>query len=181
MSANRYAQEDAGIPPNVNDFSQAFGGLPISSLINFHLCYDEKMLHKDSGDYMAFRSTQGMYRPSRLLQGATNSVSACVRVSWKLVNAHLVSIVEIFVNDVRVKGPKSWYAEEEVEGLSGVWRSVVKHLQNLDNIFANVERAGGIMSGEKSHWSWNGVKIFWFVCGEAERWPQVSKVNRVWN
>jgi hypothetical protein len=92
------------------------------------------MLHKDSQNYMAFQTTQGLYRPTTLVQGATNSVSAFVRVSQKLVHAHQGSIVEIFVHNVRVKDPKSRYGEEEVETLPGVRRFVMEHLQNLDNV-----------------------------------------------
>jgi len=122
-----------------------------------------------------------LYRPSRLLQGATNWVSAFVRVFRKILNAHLGSIAEIFVDDVGVKGPNSRYGEEEVEGLPGVRRVVMEHLQNLDNVLADVGRAGATISGEKSDWWWNGVKIVRCFCGEAGRWPQASKVDKLWN
>jgi hypothetical protein len=181
VSAIRHTLEDAGIPPNVEQFSEAFTGLPISSPIDFHSGYDQKRLHDDSRDYMDFHTTQGLYRPTRLVQGAINSVSAFVTVSRKILNAHLGSIAEIFVDDVGVKGPKSRYRDEEVEGLPGVRRFVMEHLQNLDNVLADVERAGDTMSGEKSDWCWNMVKIVGFVCGEAGRWPQASKVDKVWN
>jgi hypothetical protein len=35
ISGNRYALEDARIPANLDEVSQAFAGLPVSSLINF--------------------------------------------------------------------------------------------------------------------------------------------------
>jgi hypothetical protein len=40
VSANRHTLEDAGIPPNIEEFSEAFAGLPISSVIDFHSGYD---------------------------------------------------------------------------------------------------------------------------------------------
>jgi len=181
VSANRHTLKDAGIPPNIEEFSEFFAGLPISSLIDFHYGYDQKRLHDDSRDYMALQITQGLYRPTRLVQGATNSVTAFVRVSRKILNAHLGSIVEIFVDEVGEKNPKSRYGEEEVEGLPAVRRFVMEHLQNLDNVLADVERAGATISGEKSDWCWNGVNIVGCVCGEAGRWPQASKVDKVWN
>jgi len=171
VSANQHTLEDSGIPPNVEEFSEAFAGLPIFSLIDFHSVYDQKMLHEDSRNYMACQTTQGMYRPTRLVQGATNSVSAFDRVSRTILNAHLRSIAEIFVDDFGVNGPKSRYGEEEVEGLAGVRRCVVDHLQNLDNVLADVERAGATISREKSAWCWNRVKIVRFVCADAGRWP----------
>jgi hypothetical protein len=181
VSTDRHTLEDAGIPPNVKEFSEAFARLPISSLIDFHSGYDQKTLHEDCRNYMAFQTTQGMYRPTRLVQGATNSVSAFVRVSRKILNAHLGSIAEIFVDDVGVKGPKSRYREEEVDGLPGVRRFVMEHLQNLNNVLADVERAGATISREKSDWCWNGVQIVGCVGREAGRWPQASKVDEVWN
>jgi len=57
----------------------------------------------------------------------------------------------------------------------------MEHLRNLDNVLANEERAGASMSGEKADWCWNRVKIVPFICGEAEKWPQASKVDKVWN
>jgi len=181
VSANRHTVEEAGTPPNIKELSEAFAGLPISSLIDFHSGSNQKMLHEDSRDYMVIQTMQGMYQPCRLVQGATYSVSAFVRVSQKILNAHLGSTAEIFVDDVRVKGPKSRYRYKEVEGLPGVRTFVMEHLQNIDNVLADVERAGATISGEKSDWCSNGVKIVVFVCGEAGRWPQVSKVYKVWN
>jgi hypothetical protein len=36
VSAHGHTVEDSGIPPNVEEFSEAFAGLPIFSLIDFH-------------------------------------------------------------------------------------------------------------------------------------------------
>jgi len=33
----------------------------------------------------------------------------------------------------------------------------MEHLQNLDNVLADVERAGATISGYNSNWCWNGV------------------------
>ena len=128
---------------------------------------------------MAFQNMQGMYRPTRLVQGATNLVSAYVRVSGKCHNAQVRSVAEIFVNNVGGKGAMSPYGEAEVEMLPGVHRFVMQHLQNHDNILANVERSGATLSGEKSDCCWNGVRIVKCDCGEAGRWQQASKVSEV--
>jgi len=47
--------------------------------------------------------------------------------------------MEIFVNDVGVKGPMSLYGEAEVKGITGVRRFVKEHHQNLDNVLTDVE------------------------------------------
>jgi hypothetical protein len=46
--------------------------------------------------------------------------------------------MEIFGDDVRVKGRKSSSREEAVEGLPAVRWFVMEHLQNLDNVHADV-------------------------------------------
>jgi hypothetical protein len=130
---------------------------------------------------MAFQTRQGLYRPTRRVQGAINFLSAFVRVSRKILNAHRGSIAEIFIKHGSVNGAKSQYEEEEVECLPGVRKYVMEYLPTHDNVLANVERAVETISGEKSDWSWNGVKIVEFVRGEAGRWPQASRVNKVWN
>ena len=137
---------------------------------------------------MAFQTTRGMYRPTRLVQGATNLVSAFVRLTRKILSPHLGSIAEVFIDDIGVKGPRSRYNDEEVEppvglpaGLPGVRYFILEHLQNLDKVLIDVERARGKISGEKSDWGRNGVKIGGFVGGEAGRWPQASKIERVAN
>jgi len=74
MSANWHPLEDAGTQPDIDKFSETFAELPISSLIDHHSRCNQSVLHKDGQDNMAFQTTQGMYRPTRLVQRATNSV-----------------------------------------------------------------------------------------------------------
>jgi len=57
----------------------------------------------------------------------------------------------------------SRYGEEEVEELLGVQRFVMEPLQNVDNVLADVERAGATISRGISDCHWNGVKILEFV------------------
>jgi hypothetical protein len=59
---------------------------------------------------------QGMYRPTSLVQGATNSASAFVRLFQKILNAQLGSITEIFTDHVTAKGSKSQYAQDAADG-----------------------------------------------------------------
>lgn len=43
------------------------------------------------------------------------------------------------------------------------------HLQSLDNLLANVERAEPTVSREKSDLCWNGINMVRFVSREAGR------------
>ena len=130
---------------------------------------------------MAFQIAQAVYWLTRLVQGATNSVSAFLRVCPKILNAFHSSITEILVNEVGVKCPKSWYGQDKVEQVAGVRRFVIEHQQNVDNIPAEMERAGARISREKSDWCWNGVKTVRFVSGEEGRWLQALMVKKECN
>jgi len=68
-----------------------------------------------------------------------------------------------------------------VDGLPGVLQFVMEDCQNLNNILANVDRAGASISRENANWCWNGVRIVGSICGEAGRWLQASTVNKLWN
>jgi len=98
----------------------------------FTLATTRKILHVNSPNYKAIHTTERMYWPTRLVKGAANSVSAFVGVFWKILNGHLGPIPEILVKDGIVRGPKSRYGEEKVEGLPGVWKFLMQHLQQLD-------------------------------------------------
>lgn len=180
-SVNGCTLDDARIQPTVEEFTEDFTKLPIWSLIIFHSGYDQMMLHENTLKYMAFQTTQGMNRPTRLVQGVINSVSAFVTVSWKIRNAHQGSITEMILDNIEMNGPKSQHEAEEVIGLHGVSRFVIVHLHNLHIVFANVERSGSTMAGGKSDWCWNGVRRVRLVCGDARRWPQASKFKIVWH
>jgi hypothetical protein len=58
--------------------------------------------------------------PARLVQGATNSIKAYVRLSRNVHDAPLKSIPHIIVQEVVVKYRESQYGEEEVKELAGV-------------------------------------------------------------
>lgn len=90
-------------------------------------------------------------------------------------------MAQIFSDDVEVERSESQYRYEEVEGLPGVPSFLMEYLQNFDNVLADLERAEATISVEKSDMYWNRVKIDQFVCEEAGRWPQASKVDKVWN
>jgi len=71
---------------------------------------------------------------------------------------------QILIDDPAAKSPRSSYGQEGVNGLPGVWRLHMEHLQNRDNILPNVVWAGATSSRGKFDWWWNGVKIGRCVC-----------------
>ena len=54
--------QDAGLPPNVEEFSQQFAGQAISSLMDFFAGYEQVPLAIESHDITAIETVQGLMR-----------------------------------------------------------------------------------------------------------------------
>ena len=145
---NRVTIRDANLPPSVDEFSEDFAGCAIASLVDFFSGYDEVELAVQCRDLTAFMTPLGLLRQTRLPMGATNSVAQFVRIVTKILQNHIPHIARQFIDDVGVKGPKTTY--NDVEVFPGVRRYVMEHIQNLNVVLADIERAGATISGEKS-------------------------------
>jgi hypothetical protein len=74
----------------------------------------------------------------------------------KVLQDHL-KYTKPYMDDIGVKGPRSRYNDEMVEGLPGVRRFILEHIQNLDKVLADLERAGLTISVEKSQFCIEGL------------------------
>jgi hypothetical protein len=84
-----------------------------------------------------------------------------------------------FLDDIKVKGPRSKYNDEEVLGFPGVRRFILKHIQSLDVILADLERARFIISAEKSVFYIAGLKIVGYVYDADGRHSNYAKVLKI--
>jgi hypothetical protein len=106
VSANRHTLEDAGIRPNVEEFAKAFARLPISSPINFHTGYDQKILHEDSQENMAFQTMQGRYQPINTHTGSYQfGISICQSITGNTEHSRWINVGNIRLPD-RNERPK---------------------------------------------------------------------------
>jgi len=69
--------------------------------------------------------------------------------------SHVVPIVHIFVDAAAPSVRNGSYTEEDIDVLPVIWTLFDQCLPDLDYIVANVDRAGAIISGEKSDWFWD--------------------------
>lgn len=162
MHINRVTIKDSNLPPDVDEFSEDFAGMYVSSLIDFLSGYDQVTLPRQCRDLTAIMTPLGLLRHTTLLQGATNSVAQFVRVVTNILEDLMPDVARAFVDDVGVKGPKTRYNDKEVA--PGVRRFILEHIQNLDKVLVNCELAGSTISGEKSQFCMSGMKIVGFVC-----------------
>ena len=61
----------------------------------------------------------------------------------------------------------------------GVWRYILEAIQSLDKVLADIERAGETISGLKSAFICEGLRIVTFVCDADGRHPETEKARRV--
>lgn len=178
---NRVTIKDANLPPIADEFSEEFAGRAIGSYLDFFSGYDQMELDKLSRDLTAIMTDLGLLRQCTLLQGATNSVAQFVRVVLKILRDHIPHRALPFLDDIGVKGPRIRYNDEEVLDLPGVRRFVMEHIQNLDLVLADLERAGATVSAEKSMFCMSGLKIVGYVCDADGRHPDYSKILKILN
>ena len=84
---------------------------------------------------------------------------------------------EPFLDDVGIKGPKTTYNNEELALKIRCY--VVEHIQNLDAVLADLERAGITIAGTKSQFCYSGIKIVGYICDSKGQHPDRSKVLKI--
>ncbi|CAL3966159.1 unnamed protein product [Diplocarpon coronariae] len=126
------------------------------SLIDFFSGYDQFILDVKSRDMTAIQTPLGLLRMTRLPQGATNSIAQFVRVIYKILVDCIPNIALPYIDDVGVKGSRSFYNHKEV--LPGIRRFIMEHIQNLDQVLVRFERAGATV-GPKSQYCLPSMEI----------------------
>ena len=56
---------------------------------------------------------------------------------------------------------------------------MVKHIQNLDKILADLEQAGVTIAGAKSQFCQADINIIGYICDTDSRHPNTSKVLKI--
>jgi len=85
--------------------------------------------------------------------------------------------LDAFVDDIVTGSGRSYYNYEEA--FPGVRRYVLDHLMEVDEMLADLERAGATVSRSKLELAKNGVTIVgYYVDGEG-RHPDVKKIAKI--
>lgn len=83
----------------------------------------------------------------------------------------------LFLANISIKEPKTTYNNQELA--PGIRRYVTEHIQNLDAVLADLERAGITIAGAKSQFCCAGIKIVGYICNFEGRHPDTSKVLKI--
>ena len=177
MEYNKFTIRDVNLPPSADEFAEEFAGCKMSSLIDLFSGYDHVELAEESRDLTTFMTPLGLLRYTTLPQGATNSVAQFVRIVTKILQNRIPDDCWPFIDDIGVKGPISDYNMEECA--PGIRRYVKEHIQLLDRTLKRLERAGCTISGTKSQFCMDGIKLVGFICGAEGRTPETAKIIKI--
>jgi len=88
-----------------------------------------------------------------------------------------------FIDDVAVK-PASQTMFLDKDGIPeevapGIQKYVLEAIISLDKILADIEHAGGTISGKKSEFLKKQIKIVVYVCGIDGRMPEEAKIRKI--
>lgn len=183
LNLNTITIWDANFPLSVDEFFEEFAGMVIASLIDYFSGYDQVELAIQSRDKIAFMTPLGLMRMTRLLQKATNLVPQFCCISSKILKQHIPKWAYQFVDDIGVKVP--WLTYDNKKTAPGVWKSVLEHIQSLDQVLADIERAGVIIADAKSHFCIKSLKVVGYICGHLNStkvikildWPEPTDIT----
>ena len=175
---NSFTIRDANMPPAPDEFAESFAGDAIASVVDMFSGYDQMTLAEKCRDMTAIQTPLGLLRMATIPQGATNSVAQFQRGVHSILKEQIKTKKgRPFLDDFGVHGPKTKYDNEMV--MPGIRRYVLEHIQNLDNVLADVERSGGTIHGGKSQFCMDGVKLLGYLCDFNGRHPEESKVRKI--
>jgi hypothetical protein len=81
------------------------------------------------------------------------------------------------MDDIGVKGLRTIYNDEEAA--FGIRRYMLEYIMWLNDVLADLERAGCIILGPKSQFCMPRIRIVSFVCDYLEKHPNFAKVIKI--
>jgi len=119
-----------------------------------------------------------------LPQGYTNTVQVFDRVMKKILKDQIAAgIGKPFIDDVAVKpaSRSTFLDKDEIpeEVAPGIRKYVLEAIILLDKILADIKGAGGTISGKKSEFLKEQIKIVAYVCGIDGRTPEEAKITKI--
>jgi hypothetical protein len=86
-----------------------------------------------------------------------------------------------FLNNIGVKGPKNKYNDKEVLNLPKMRKFIIKYIQNLNTVLADLKRAKAIISVKKSKFCITELKIVKYAYDTNNRHLNSLKILKILN
>ena len=138
--------------------------------------YDQYILAPESKDMTAFMTPFGLLRMTTLPQGYTNGVQGFDKEIPKVLKDAISEIRgEPLIYHVAVKPVSCSYYLNKVgtptEVETGLRRYILEAIISLDKVLADIKRAGGTISGEKSEFLKSSLKVVAYICAQDGKTP----------
>ncbi len=176
---NRVIIRDANLLSAIDEFSEEFADCAIVSLVNLFSEYDQLSLIEKCRDMIVFMTSLDLMRMTTILMKAINSVTQFVRMINKIIADHVLHHALSFVDDIEMKGSKITYNDEFI--VSEIRRYVMKHIQWLNDVLTDIEKADCTIFEKKSQFCCEELRVIEFVCDVERRHSDTTKVIKILN
>ena len=100
-----------------------------------------------------------------------------VRVITIVLYMYISHIYCLFLDNIRIKGPKTRYNNKEIE--PSLRRFVIKYIQNLNTILYDIERANLTIYSKKLQLIYQRINIVRYITNEDRRYPDKARVRKI--
>lgn len=178
---NAVSVQDAMLPPNVQEFADAFTGYAIYGTMDLYSGYHHRVIHSDSRPLTACQTLVGLVQLTTLPMGYTNSMQEFQRSTSHIIHHLSPDRALAFVDDVGVKGPKTRYGDAPIPGNPNIRRFVWEYAHTLYECFAVMKEGGATASGKKLVLATPRVTIVGHECDLEGIRPHHGIVSKVVN
>ena len=181
---NEVTIRDAGVPPLVEEFVEAYGGRSVYTVLDMYWGFHARTLHEDSRDMTAFQTPLGELRIASLPMGYTNSPAEFQACMMFILQDEVPDKAGVFIDDIPIKGPSTKYLDQEGKPKSlpqnpGIRQYVWEHLNDVHRILHRLGEAGGTVSGMKMQLCQGTVEIVGTKCSSKGREPIDARIRKV--
>jgi len=171
---NHTTIKHSGVPLIPEHLAEQFTGCSCGVMLDLYVGYDEQLIAKLSCNYTTFQMPYGALGLVTLSMGWMNSVPIFHDNVTYILQPEIPCLTILYINDVPVKGPKSYYIQEDgsfktIPQNPGIQRFVWEHFINLNCIMQCMKYCGETFSGKKLLLC---IPKFWVIghCCTYEGW-----------
>ncbi len=176
---NKMIIRNVNLLSSIDEFFEKFADCVMFSLIDFFSKYDQVAIDVIFRDMIVFMIFIELVCQTSLLMKIINSVVKFVKIINRILEDLIFKIARQFVNDLNVKKSKIWYNHEEI--LSEIRKAIMKHVQNLNRMFAVIERVEETVFEKKSQFCFSNLKIVDYICDCEDRHSNTIKIIKTLN
>lgn len=126
MELNLITIQDANLALSANQFFKEFADCIISLPTNFFFSYNEVELNEESRDLIVLMTPFGLILIKILAKSTRNLIAKFIRIVLKILASYLRDPTKLFLNNMRIMGPKTTYINKKVA--PGIRQYMIEHI-----------------------------------------------------